>query len=150
MVAPRSGEPKERIFVAELAQYLNHRSSVLRKFARKRGLLHKTSLGSGRTPLDWVTPYGASRVIAYIRALQGDKYLQGRDYHRECERQRAYDAEKRAKRKAAQTFSLAFSEAGAEAEPSGAGQRLTAPGESGIAETPGCHPYLGHLGVGGA
>lgn len=138
VVAPRSGEPKERIYVSELAQYLNHRALVIRKFARQRGLLHRVSMGACREAVDWVTPYGASRVIAYIRALQGDKYLQGRDYHGDAERMRANDKRQRSKRKAAQTFSLAFSEAGAEAEPSGAGQRYPAPGESGIAETPGC------------
>ncbi len=123
MVAPRSGEPKERIFVSELAQYLNHRAVVLRKFARQRGLLHRVSIGACRAPVDWVTPYGASRVIAYIRALQGDKCLTGKDYHEEAARIRANDKRAKAKKKTAQTFSLAISEAGAEAEPSGAMQR---------------------------
>jgi len=123
VVAPRSGEPKERIYVVELAKYLNHRALVIRKFARQRGLLHKTSRGSGWDPIEWLTPYGASRAIAYIRALQGDKYLQGRDYHGDVTRQRANDARGRAKQKAAQTFSLCKPLAGAEAEPSGEGQR---------------------------
>lgn len=123
MVVPRSGEPKERVFLPELAQYLNHRALVIRKFAKQRGLLHKTSRGTGWAPLEWLTPYGASRAIAYIRALQGDKSLQGKDYHEEAARIRANDKRAKAKKKAAQTFSLAISEAGAEAEPSGAGQR---------------------------
>ncbi len=118
MVAPRSGEPKERIFVVELAQYLNHRALVIRKFAKQRGLLHKTSRGSGWEPIHWLTPYGASRVIAYIRALQGDKYLQGRDYHGDAERMRANDKRSKLRKKLA----IAFSKAGAEAEPSGGAQ----------------------------
>lgn len=118
MVAPRSGEPKERIFVVELAQYLNHRSSVIRKFARQRGLLHRVSIGSCREAIHWLTPYGASRVIAYIRALQGDKYLQGKDYHHLVERNRASDKRQRLRKK----LPIAISKAGAEAEPSGGAQ----------------------------
>ncbi len=100
VVAPRSGEPRERVFVVELAQYLNHRAVVIRKFARQRGLLHKTSRGSGWDPIHWLTPYGASRAIAYIRALQGEVSLHGKDYHAEAERKRANDKRQKAKQKA--------------------------------------------------
>ena len=137
VVAPRSGEPKERVFVVELAQYLNHRAVVIRKFARQRGLLHRVSIGACREAIHWLTPYGAARVIAYIRALQGDKYLQGKDYHHLAESIRTSSAKQRAK-KTAQPFSIAFSEAGAEAQPSAEAARQGAPGGSGIAETPGC------------
>lgn len=78
---PRSGErTEERVFVKELVQYLHHSAPVIMAFARRKGFLRYKSAGGNQ--IYWVTPYGASRIIAYVRAIQGDTYLQGKDFHR--------------------------------------------------------------------
>jgi hypothetical protein len=119
VVPARSVVSKERVFLRDLAQYLHHGQAALKRFAKKHRLLHLGPRRAGREAVAWVTPYGATRIIAYIRAIQGERYARGLDYHRECERSRAYDAQKRVRKKLA----IAISRAGAEAEPSGAGQR---------------------------
>lgn len=81
VVPARSVPTEERIYLKELAKFLHHRTGVLRQFAKKRALLHKVSLGISKEPAEYLTPYGAMRVIAYIRALQGAEYLSGRDFH---------------------------------------------------------------------
>lgn len=82
VVPARSVATEERIYLKELAKFLHHRSGVLRQFAKKRALLHTVSLGSSKGAAEYLTPYGAMRVIAYIRALQGAEYQRGKDFHR--------------------------------------------------------------------
>ena len=55
---------------------------MLKKHAKKHGLvLHKARV-TGLSGLFWLTPYAAQRLIAFARAKQGDYYLAGKNYHR--------------------------------------------------------------------
>lgn len=81
MVPPYSGWDKERIYVKELAQFLHHRTGLIKRFAKEEGLLRKVSCGHGRPAAYYVSPYGAMRIIAWVRAMQGQVYLEGKDYH---------------------------------------------------------------------
>lgn len=82
LVVPDPGDrTTERVFLTELARYLHHRSSYLKAFAKQHGFLRSSPTQCGRAY--WVRPYGAMRIIAYIRALQGDAYLQGKQFHEE-------------------------------------------------------------------
>jgi hypothetical protein len=81
LVVPEPGaRSTERVFVVELAHYLHHRVGVVRRFAKRNGLLRSQRLANRRL-VHWVSPYGAMRIIAYVRAIQGDSYLQGRQFH---------------------------------------------------------------------
>jgi hypothetical protein len=71
---------KERIYLTELTQFLQHNPSALKKFAKREGLLRKASLGH-RGSVEYVSPYGAMRLIAYARAIQGENYLRGQQFH---------------------------------------------------------------------
>lgn len=62
---------KELIPTQELALYLGSSAGELLKFLRSKGLLHKTGRGVGKTPLKWVTPWGAMQAILHFRTLQG-------------------------------------------------------------------------------
>lgn len=77
MVPARAGVTKERIWVAELGLYLGHDRRVLRKFAKRQGLLRRAT-GHGLDKAWYVSAYGAQRIIAYIRALQGAAYMHGK------------------------------------------------------------------------
>jgi hypothetical protein len=84
LVVPEPGRyTGEKIFLTELAAYLHHRSGDLMDFARKHGFLKR--IWARGAAVYWVHPYGAQRIISYIRALQGDHYLQGNDFHKERE-----------------------------------------------------------------
>lgn len=97
VVSERPVPSKERIWVTELAQYLGASSAIVKRFAKKRGLLHRGSAHSAGK-LYYVSVYGAQRVIAYVRALQGDEYLNGRDYHRIRQQWREQQARKLARK----------------------------------------------------
>lgn len=84
---PRSDE---RIFILDLAQFLHHRAGVLRRFARKHGYLRKVGLGIGRDGVHYVSVYAAMRIIAYIRAIQGEQYLNGKNFHEERQKRLEY------------------------------------------------------------
>lgn len=78
----RSGRTEERVYVKDLERYLDDKLCACYRFAKKQGLLKWLSWGSsGAGGLWYVTPYGAQRVIAYIRARQGAVYLEGKDFH---------------------------------------------------------------------
>jgi hypothetical protein len=76
---------KERVFLKDLAKYLHHRIGVLRKFGKKEGLIRRAGLGTAHDPAEYVSAYGAMRIIAYVRAIQGDNYLHGRQFHEQNE-----------------------------------------------------------------
>jgi hypothetical protein len=116
--APYEGPSELRIYVTELAQYLHHRGSLIKKFAKRANLL------KGCRDLPYVTVHGAQRIIAYIRAIQGAEYMRGRQFHEWNEREQQLMARKRAAKKA-----LAISGAGTEDRAS------EAPANIGIAET---------------
>ena len=109
---PDPKERKERVFVTELVDYLHSTQRLVLKFCRRHGLLHR----SRRFPnikVYWVTPHGAMRVIAYVRACQGQYFIEGQDYHRLKERhlqdkRRQSARMKEKKAAAAQTGRLAF------------------------------------------
>jgi len=114
---------KERIYLKELAWYLHHSLTTIRAFAKRHGWLRTTlSMTHGRVA--YVSPYAAQRIIAYIRAVQGDEYLQGRQFHEVRAREAELLCQRRRAKKA-----LAISRAGAEDRAS------EAPANIGIAET---------------
>lgn len=59
------------------------------RFARKHRLLHKLRAGACKESIHYVTEYGAMRIIAHFRAIQGEWYLNGKDFHRVRDRQAA-------------------------------------------------------------
>lgn len=97
MVPAWPGWDKERVYVKEIAQFLRHRTGLIRKFAREAGLLRKVSLGPARPGAEYVSPYGAMRIIAWVRAQQGQVYLEGKDLHAIREKQREYNRRVRAR-----------------------------------------------------
>lgn len=66
----RAAPSKERIYVTDLAKHLDVRATRILRFGRKHRLLHKDCY---REPV-WMTPLGAMRAIAYIRAWQQSTY----------------------------------------------------------------------------
>lgn len=101
MVPARAGVSKERVYLTELSKYLMHNPTVVKKFAKRQGLTRKVGLGTAYGGVEYVSPYGAQRIIAYIRALQGDAYLHGKQFHEfnQHERERATRAGGRSPRK---------------------------------------------------
>lgn len=93
-------EKGRRVYVRELARYLDHPLGQIKRFLRNRGVLHWARLGTGHKPVPWVSEAVALRVIAHFRAIQGEVYLQGKDYCLLRERQRAREARQQARRAA--------------------------------------------------
>lgn len=91
VVPARTGVTKERVWLSELGTYLGHNRSALKKFAKRQGLLRRAS-GHAVTKAWYVSPYGAQRIIAYIRAIQGDAYLHGHQHHEKAERRKELEA----------------------------------------------------------
>ena len=113
---PTKGD--ERIFLTELAKYLRVRAGFIKRFANKRGVL-RSDRSAMRRRVWWVDAHGARAVIAYVRALQGAKWLAGRcPFDRGGQRPRSHPV-----------TVLAISGAGAEDEAS------AAPADIVIAET---------------
>jgi hypothetical protein len=117
----------ERVFVRELARYLEHPTQRLMKFAERKGLLHWLATGTGQHALPYVTPYGAMRLIAHARTEQGAVYCAGKDFHAirhavmmerrgRLARKRAQVETERAALSVRSGAILAFSGAGAEDE----------------------------------
>lgn len=136
LLAHCTGDQRKKVFIKELAQYLGHPRAQIMRFARRTGLLHYVSLGSSHNAEPYVTEYGAQRIIAYCRVVQGALYVRGRDFHKLLERERAEDARywarKRAKRAIeadAQANRLALMAAVVVAEPDG--ERVGDGGEGG-------------------
>lgn len=91
----------QRVYVRELAAYLGHDPRDLRRYARERGLLHRSAGYPRSHVLFWVSAETATRLIAMVRAKQGAVYLGGRDYHREKEQIRMRALRQKARRAAA-------------------------------------------------
>lgn len=105
----RSGSSGEQVYLVELAQFLGiHRTEIL-KLARRMGLFHAKEVWRG---LPWVTPYGAKRIIAYVRAYQEHRAERGYNGFR----MRAKDQAYKARQKALRAKSLAIPSAGTDAE----------------------------------
>ena len=66
----RAAPSRERIYVKDLAKYLDIRAMRILRFAKKHRLLHQECY---REPV-WVTTLGAMRIIAHIRAWQQSTY----------------------------------------------------------------------------
>jgi hypothetical protein len=90
IVPVRGGPTEERVYLRDLAKYLHHNGGAIRRFGKKRALLHRVRCGNGRAAEEYFSPYGALRVIAYIRALQGEGYRRGRPFHEQREQGAAY------------------------------------------------------------
>jgi hypothetical protein len=69
----RAAPSRERIYVKDLAKYLDIRATRILRYARKHRLLHQECY---REP-PHVTPLGAMRIILYIRAWQQSTYEPG-------------------------------------------------------------------------
>jgi hypothetical protein len=73
----------EMFFIADLALYLHTSTQAIRKWGRKQQLMKRLVLHCrGGNSVEYFTRYGALRVIAHFRAVQGEEALAGRDYHR--------------------------------------------------------------------
>lgn len=68
------------IFLSDLAILLREQQAKIARFAKKQGLLKRASTVQPWSLINWVTPYGAQRVIAYFRAVQGAALADGKDY----------------------------------------------------------------------
>lgn len=79
----RSCRSDERILLTELAQYLHQTTRSVRAWGKKQRLLKSFRMRVHGMTRDvaYFTPYGAMRVIAHFRALQGEEYLKGKDWH---------------------------------------------------------------------
>lgn len=110
----------ERIYFKDLAKFLDCGGGRLRRWAKRNKLWHP---GDVRREPDWVTPLGAMRIIAHIRAWQQQVYEGGYRYHERQDYHRAWKKKALAKRRA-----------GTDAEPQRRG-RVEAVGEA-VAETP--------------
>lgn len=85
VLGERSGwKGGERFYLRDLALYLHQSAKSVRKWARRQGLIKHQSLKihASATRVEYFTRYGALRVIAHFRALQGEMHLAGKDYHR--------------------------------------------------------------------
>jgi hypothetical protein len=105
---PCTGGPRERILIIDLCTYLCANRVGLTRIAKKLGVWHPPEVQRGRP---WTTPYGAKRLIAYMRALHQSKYERGQRPFEEAADARAWKAKK-----------LAKSGAGTDAEPQLRGQ----------------------------
>jgi hypothetical protein len=109
---------RERVLLTDLSRYLHHPHLDLRRYAKKRGLLHAGWRPLKRGRYWWVTAQTAMRLIAYARGIQGEWALAGKDFHEYHEKRFQRERrckEKKAKRalQAAQTSRVAFLGAGA-------------------------------------
>lgn len=107
MVPARSGGPEARVWVGELAQFLNERPSRLIKYARNRGFLHRVPGTVRMRAKYYVTEYGAMRLIAYIRAWQTEQWRDGLPILEHRRRDRLAKRAAQAKLKARALFPLA-------------------------------------------
>ncbi len=105
--APRA---RERIYLKDLSKFLDCGTARLRRWAKRNGIWHAGDVV--REP-EWVTPQGAMRIIAHIRAWQQRVYESGHRYH---ERQDYYRA-RRGQRRPSGAKGLANLSAGTDAEP---------------------------------
>lgn len=92
--AAYQGPTEMRIYVMDLAGYLNHRGTAIKRFAKRAALLKGPQGG------EYVTVHGAQRIIAYIRAIQGAEYMAGNRYHERRAVEAARLARKRALKRA--------------------------------------------------
>lgn len=72
----------ERVYLQELAKFLECQTIFLITYAKKRRLLHFARINAQRPPVYYVTPYGAYLLITYTRAYQGEKLLRGINFRR--------------------------------------------------------------------
>lgn len=80
-----SGKPEARVYVHELAKFLNEPITVLTDYARKRGFLKRSPRHKRCPRVFHVSEYGAMRLIAYVRALQGERHMAGKRFFEERE-----------------------------------------------------------------
>lgn len=74
----RYGERRERVYITELARYLHHPAKAIRKFAKQHGYLRRYP----RFPnMDHVAPHAARQIILWARTIQGEWYVNGKDFH---------------------------------------------------------------------
>lgn len=101
LVPRRSGRTEERVYVKDLDRFISHKPRSAYKYAKRRGWLKWAKWGSyGDGGAWWVTPYAAKRIIAHFRAIQGDLYMNGKDFHERKDKVNAINARNKARRAA--------------------------------------------------
>jgi len=101
IVGREPGAPGERVYVSELARYLNVSSGLVAAFAQQNGWLKLAGRGGFWAPVRWVTPYAAAQIITFFRAKEGQLILAGKDPEKLREQQRRCSARAHAARRAA-------------------------------------------------
>jgi hypothetical protein len=91
----RSVLSKERVYLYELAEYLGCDRRVLNKHARRHRMVKKERHQCPVDYVPWVSVWNAMRLVAYIRALQGQQYAAGIDYHDLKQRRADYEYKRR-------------------------------------------------------
>lgn len=86
----------ERFFLKEIASFLRCSMGALAKFLRREQQLRALYPGPCRDAVQWTTARGFALAVAHFRAIQGAKYLKGRDPLRELDRNRAAERRKKA------------------------------------------------------
>ncbi len=86
----------ERFFLAEIAGFLRCSRGDLAKFLRREGQLRALYPGPCRDAVRWTTARGFALAVAHFRALQGAKYLKGKDPLRKMDQSRAAGQRKKA------------------------------------------------------
>ena len=91
LLPQRPVAPQEYVLLRDLAQYLRLPAPYIYRFCRRERLIRKLRMGGARRAASYVTAYGAMRVIAFARHLQGKLEERGVDSHdpsRAAERKR--------------------------------------------------------------
>lgn len=86
----------ERFFLVEIARFLRCSRGDLAKFLRREGQLRELYPGPCRDAVRWTTARGFALAVAHFRAIQGAKYLKGRDPLRDMDQKNAAGARKKA------------------------------------------------------
>ncbi len=68
---------------------------MLNKHARRHRMVKRVQLCCPTDYVPWVSVWNAGRLIAYIRALQGQQYAAGIDYHDKKQAHAEYEYRRR-------------------------------------------------------
>jgi hypothetical protein len=86
---------KERVYLYELAEYLGCDRRVLNRHARRHRMVKRVRFECPPVYVPTVSVRNAMRLVAYIRALQGQQYAAGIDYHDKKQAHRDYEYKRR-------------------------------------------------------
>ena len=86
----------ERSVLGPPAKYVKGERFFLAKFLRREQQLRELYPGPCRDAVRWTTARGFALAVAHFRAIQGAKYLKGRDPLRDMDQKRAAGQRKKA------------------------------------------------------